>query len=171
MVYTVLRLATPSLAPRKAPLNLVLGGIEITQGKLEFTPGHRIAIIFQCALLLFPTAVFYLMLLIGELYRWLGTGHPGTVYFLLVMGVFLYLGGRILISAIDGPSKLSEISFFAWSMSGLATILTLYCLAKLILWDGSDIDTGSGKGYLIFALGSPLGFCFLHCLYLRLRHW
>ena len=25
-VYTVLRLATPSLAPRKPPLNLVLGG-------------------------------------------------------------------------------------------------------------------------------------------------
>ena len=29
MVYTVLRLATPSLAPRKPPLNLVLGAISV----------------------------------------------------------------------------------------------------------------------------------------------
>ena len=93
----------------------------------------------------------------------------GTIYFLFALGPFLYLGAKILISAIDGPSKLSRNSMIAWCMCGIAAALTIYSLAKLILWESSNINTGSGVQYVVFALGSPLGFSFLHCLYLRLR--
>ena len=136
---------------------------------LEFPPGHRVGIIFQCALLLVPTVGFYVLCLIFEIYRSLGSGQLGTIYFLFALGPFLYLGAKILISAIDGPSKLSRNSMIAWCMCGIAAALTIYSLAKLILWESSNINTGSGVQYVVFALGSPLGFSFLHCLYLRLR--